>query len=189
MARRLASLLVAAIALAALLVAPQLASGAAGPEAQDRVGAFDRAAADRIGGRSDESPCKRSGSAVNSGEIASAYLVAGRGGGSALDEASEAAFRAARGPISVKPKHYPGTGGGWSKFAQGVDIDATVREALQSPGVIFRPNRDAAGNLIPGYRTYTDLGRTVGTRGETGVRVIVTPDGAVKTAFPGRPWG
>lgn len=115
--------------------------------------------------------------------------LAAKGGVSALEEASETAFRASRGPINISRKHYPGAGGGYSKFEQGIEIDATVREALQSPGAIFRPNRNAAGDIIPGYRVYTDLGRTVGTRGETGLRTIVSPDGRVITSFPGRPWG
>ncbi len=114
---------------------------------------------------------------------------AAKAGASALEEASEAAFRASRGPINISRKHYPGAGGRHSKFEQGVDIDATVREALQSPAAIFRPNRNAAGDIIPGYRIYTDLGRTVGTRGETGLRTIVSPDGRIITSFPGKPWG
>lgn len=115
--------------------------------------------------------------------------LAAKAGASALEEASEAAFRASRGPINISRKHYPGAGGRHSRFEQGVDIDATVREALQSPGAIFRPNRNAAGDIVPGYRVYADLGRTVGTRGETGLRAIVSPDGRVITSFPGKPWG
>jgi RHS repeat-associated protein len=113
---------------------------------------------------------------------------AASGGFSALEAASDAAFRASRGPINVSRKHYPGAGGRYSKFGQGVDIDATIRDALQSPDATFRPNRTGGGDLIPGYRVYTDLGHTVGTRGETGVRTIVSPDGQVITAFPGKPW-
>lgn len=114
--------------------------------------------------------------------------AATKGGLGALEEASEAAFRASQGPIKISRKHFPGAGGGYNKFAEGVDIDATIREALRAPGAVFRPNRNAAGELIPGYRVYTDLGRTVGTKGETGIRTIVSPDGRVITSYPGTPW-
>jgi RHS repeat-associated protein len=99
--------------------------------------------------------------------------------GSALEDASLASFKAAAGPINISPKHLPGAGGRFNKFAQGVDPEAAVREGLQSPNAIFRPNPDH-----PGYRVDTDLGRVIGEGGRTTVRTIVSSDGRVITAFP-----
>jgi hypothetical protein len=107
-----------------------------------------------------------------------ATKAAPRAGASALEDASRASFKAAEGPINISRKHLPGAGGRYNKFAEGVDADGVVREALRSPNAIFRPN--PAG----GYRVDTDLGRAIGQGGRTSLRSIVSPDGRVVTAFP-----
>jgi hypothetical protein len=68
---------------------------------------------------------------------------------------------------------------GDQEFAQ----DA-VRAALNSRNAAFKPNyRD--GVFDPSrFRVETNLGRIVGTKGETGVRVVVDWKGRVVTAFP-----
>jgi RHS repeat-associated protein len=101
-----------------------------------------------------------------------------RAGASALEDASQAAFNAAEGPINISRKHLPGAGGRYNKFAEGVDVDSVVRDALRSPNALFRPNPGG------GYRIDTDLGRAIGQGGRRTVRTIVSDDGRVITAFP-----
>ena len=102
--------------------------------------------------------------------------------GSILDDASRAAFDAADnvGSFSVKPKHLPGGGGKYNKFDYGVDPNAAIREALTSDAAQFLPNP----NLPNTFRVVTDLGRPIGTKGQTSIRVIVGMDGQVINAFP-----
>lgn len=106
-------------------------------------------------------------------------------GSSVLREASEAAFRAADdlSGFTVKAKHLPGASGGWAKFGYGVDPRAAVRQALTSEGAVFAPNPQIPAT----FRVTTDLGYSVGTRGETGLRVVVGYDGRIITAFPVKP--
>ncbi len=101
---------------------------------------------------------------------------------SLLDDASRAAFDAADdiGSFSVKLKHLPGSGGRYNKFDYGVDPNAAIQEALRSDAAQFLPNP----NLPDTFRVVTDLGRPIGTRGESTLRVIVGLDGQVINAFP-----
>lgn len=101
-----------------------------------------------------------------------------RAGVSALEDASQAGFKAAEGPINISRKHFAGAGGRYNKFAEGVDVDSVVREALRSPNAMFRPNPGG------GYRIDTDLGRAIGQGGRRTVRTVVAEDGRVITAFP-----
>ena len=105
-------------------------------------------------------------------------------GASALEDASAAAFKAADNidAFTLSAKHLPGAGGTWTKFGSGVDPRAAIEEALRSKGAMFRPNAGTSDR----FRVVTDLGRVVGSRGETAVRVVVSNDGRVITAFPVR---
>jgi hypothetical protein len=102
---------------------------------------------------------------------------------SMLARASEAAFRAAgrADDFALGAKHAAGAGGRWAKFAEGVNPNAALREALSAPGARVLPN-DANS-----FRVVTDLGRIVGSRGETGIRAVVDFEGRVVTWFPVRP--
>jgi hypothetical protein len=55
-----------------------------------------------------------------------------------------------------------------------------VSEAISSPNAMFFNNP----NLENTFRIQTDLGRVIGTKGETSVRAIMGYDGAVINAFP-----
>lgn len=78
--------------------------------------------------------------------------------------------------------HLPGAGGNWNRFAAGVDPDATIAQALRSPSARFLPNGEGT------FKVVTDLGFQVGENAsQTGVRVIVTTDGRIITAFPVKP--
>jgi hypothetical protein len=108
-----------------------------------------------------------------------AYSASGRG----LAAASRAAFRAAENVsnFQVPLKHLPGAGGNWAKFAEGVDLRGAIAQALQSAGARFLPNGETSFNVI------ADLGTAVGSKGQTGVRVIVDFTGKIITAFPVHP--
>jgi len=102
---------------------------------------------------------------------------------SASAAASRAAFKAADnvGAFKLLRKHLPGARGRWNKFAADVDPVAVIEEALRSADATFTPN--GVSGL---FRVITGLARTVGSKGETAIRVIVVNDGAIWTAFPVR---
>jgi len=104
-------------------------------------------------------------------------------GGSRLAEASSSAFRAADrvGDWTISAKHLPGAGGRWNKWAEGVDINGSVANALRSEGASFLPN---AGTAADRFIVRTNMGSVVGTRGETFVKVVVSNDGRIITAYP-----
>jgi len=131
-------------------------------------------------------PGAQTGGDANPGEVggegSSEPFISLVAPGSILDDASRAAFDAADnvGSFSVKPKHLPGGGGKYNKFDYGVDPNAAIREALTSDAAQFLPNP----NLPNTFRVVTDLGRPIGTKGQTSIRVIVGMDGQVINAFP-----
>ncbi|HEV7680261.1 MAG TPA: kelch repeat-containing protein [Candidatus Dormibacteraeota bacterium] len=100
---------------------------------------------------------------------------------SALATASRTAFTAAEEAknFTVPLKHVFGAAGRWAKFGQGVDANAAIGDALRSADAVFSPN-----NVEGAFRVTTNLGRVIGSRGETALRVVVGDDGAIWTAFP-----
>ncbi|WP_438422328.1 hypothetical protein [Aquimarina macrocephali] len=115
--------------------------------------------------------------------------VAGRAGNvartsNALARASKASFTAADdlGSIFVKNEHLNIGSGKFVKFNT-TDIGIArqiVQEALRSPNAQFLSNP----NLLNTFRVHTNLGRVIGTKGQTSVRVIVGFDSKVINAFP-----
>ena len=102
---------------------------------------------------------------------------------SVLDDASQAAYKAADyvDDFSVSNKHLLDAGGTWQKFATNDKsvINNWIKDALNSPNAQFLPN-----NIDGSYRIVTDLGYTVGSKGETTIRVVIGADGKIWTAFP-----
>jgi len=96
-----------------------------------------------------------------------------------LEKASNAAFRAAKN-VFVKAKHMANARGWASKFAPGVDAHAAVREALTSPNALFLTNQKDPRR----FRVVTDLGRVIGSAGQTTIRAVVDFSGNLITAFP-----
>ncbi|MEU2622939.1 hypothetical protein ABZ642_33260 [Streptomyces sp. NPDC007157] len=94
------------------------------------------------------------------------------------------AFKAAEKPseIFVKNKHLSTSAGGWAKFDSDSipQVQSWVAEALKSKNAVFLPNKDTSFKMI------VDLGRSIGTRGETGIRIMVGEDGVVFNCFPER---
>ncbi|GAA1593695.1 hypothetical protein GCM10009789_54680 [Kribbella sancticallisti] len=103
--------------------------------------------------------------------------------GSRLAEASRSAFRASENPgtIFIKDKHLAGFGGRYGKFDSTDigEVQGWVAEGLRSDGAIFKPN-----GLEGTFKVEVDMGRAIGTKGQTGIRAIVTDDGRVINAFP-----
>jgi RHS repeat-associated protein len=110
-------------------------------------------------------------------------LRAAAASGRGLAAASRAAFRAAEEVSSfrVPLKHLPGAGGNWAKFAEGVDPHGAIAQALRSAGARFLPNSETS------FKVIADLGTAVGSKGQTGVRVIVDFTGRIISAFPVHP--
>jgi hypothetical protein len=108
------------------------------------------------------------------------------GATSKLAEASGLAFKAI-GKVDdfvLKAKHLPGgPGKSWSKFADGVDYREAIREALGSSSAAFLPNSEGRS----GFVIITDLGRQIGSKGQTGVKVVLDEVGEIVTAYPFKP--
>lgn len=104
----------------------------------------------------------------------------------AIRVASEAADAAAAnaGSIFIKDKHLSTFGGNYAKFATADKAEAQswVAEALTSDRAVFRSN-----GLDGTFKVETDMARAIGTKGQTGIRVIVAYDGRVINAFPFNP--
>jgi RHS repeat-associated protein len=101
---------------------------------------------------------------------------------SALGTASGAAYAAAQNAnkFTVPLKHLANSAGRWAKFAQGVDPQQVIREALSSPNAQFLPNSESSSSFV----VVTNLGRTIGSKGETSVKVVVDYTGNIWTAYP-----
>jgi hypothetical protein len=101
----------------------------------------------------------------------------------ALSAASEAAFSAADdiSKIFIKNKHLSSFHGNYAKYAttDKAEVQSLVAEALRSDAAIFKTN-----GLAGTFKVQTDLGRAIGTRGQTGIRAIVADDGRVINNFP-----
>ena len=94
--------------------------------------------------------------------------------------------RAKLGQFQVKNKHLLG-GGGHRKAARfNVSDQASARalidEALESPNALIF--RNTGTHESTSFRVVTDLGRPIGTKGQTAVRVVIGEDGMVFNAFP-----
>ncbi|MDT4329330.1 hypothetical protein ACQE3E_07055 [Methylomonas sp. MED-D] len=104
--------------------------------------------------------------------------------GSALANASSSAFKAADNVVAWTPKNkhlLDSTAQRAAKFNTNSfdDIQSVVAEALRSPNAKFMTN-----NVDDSFRVVIDLGREIGSKGQTSVRVIVGNDGKIWNAFP-----
>jgi RHS repeat-associated protein len=79
-------------------------------------------------------------------------------------------------------KHLAQAGGRFAKFNTNSvgSVRKIVYDALRSPGRSIHVQADGR------YRITADLGRAIGTKGETSVRVVVSPSGKIITSFPVR---
>jgi len=102
-------------------------------------------------------------------------------GTSEIGKASKAALEAAKNAdqFVVSRKHLFGAKGRYNKFAKNVDHVKAIREALISDMATFRAN-----TRPDSYVVMTDIGRTVGSKGESRVKVVIGKDGKIWTAYP-----
>ena len=101
-----------------------------------------------------------------------------------LSDLSKIALKAADGVSIWNPtrKHFKNAGGNWAKFNTDDvgQIRNMVQEILRSENSIFKANPQSPNT----FRVEGDLGREVGTKGQTKIRVILGEDGGIITAFP-----
>ena len=101
-----------------------------------------------------------------------------------LQKASNAALKAAQkvGKFSISSKHLARAGGRWAKFASNskTQINRWIKEALKSKNAMFYPNGSKDGS----YYLITDLGRRIGTKGQTSIKVVFDLYGNIWTALP-----
>jgi uncharacterized protein YukE len=116
----------------------------------------------------------------------SAELEAGRAAALRLEQLAAEAKQAGGDDylriLTVPLKHAPAAAGRWAKFAEGVDPHGAIAEALRSEDAVFSRN----GDLDTSFRVQADLGRVIGTKGETSVRVVLDFTGKIWTSFPVR---
>jgi hypothetical protein len=86
----------------------------------------------------------------------------------------------------VKPKHLSTSGGNGAKFScsSKAEVETMLREAMKNGNI-----KSAADNGVTkmgnrSYRIVIDAGKPVGTKGETLVRMVLSEDGSMLSAFP-----
>ncbi len=93
-----------------------------------------------------------------------------------LNETSQSAFKAADNvsEFPVSNKHLMDAGGRWQKFdtTDKGQVNTWVQEGLRSENAQILPN-----NQEKLYKIITDLSKTIETRGETKIQVIIGADG------------
>lgn len=174
--------LTAIVAVVVTLLSCATASAATTAGAETRVGASGVVVEPAVGPPEHIIAGQRLG---NDGQQVVTVVATGgpANGASRLAESSNSAFRAADNidDWSVSAKHLPGAGGRWNKWAEGVDINGSVAGGLRSEGASFLPN---AGTATDRFIVRTNMGSILGTRGETFVKVVVSNDARIITAYP-----
>lgn len=111
--------------------------------------------------------------------------VAKNGSWDAIDNASKTAFNSAKNDVASwtpKDKHIIGTSASRSAQFNTNNLEkirTLVKDALNSPSALFLPNSQPSS-----FRVVADLGKLIGTKQQTSVRIIVGEDGKIWNAFP-----
>jgi hypothetical protein len=86
----------------------------------------------------------------------------------------------------VKPKHLSTTSGGSRQFLGGtkLEAEAILRDAMRNGNItsITDNGLTTAGNQS--YEIIIDAGKSIGTRGENLVKIILSEDGGMLSAYP-----
>ena len=86
----------------------------------------------------------------------------------------------------VKPKHLSTTGGNGQKFigASKAEAESILKDALLNGKIISISDNGLtkAGNAS--YEIIIDAGKTVGTKGENLVKIVISSDGGMLSAYP-----
>ena len=100
---------------------------------------------------------------------------------SGIRKASKAAIKASKSVSKwkIKNKHLSNAKGNFQKFSSTnkSQIRQWVSDALKSPDAVFYPDGDD-------YYILTNMGKKIGTKGETIIKVCFKKNGFIKTAFP-----
>ena len=101
---------------------------------------------------------------------------------SGIRKASNAAFKAA-GKVrkfTVSSKHLSNAGGRYAKFAttKQSQVQSWISQALKSQNATFYPNGSNS------YYIITNMGKTIGTKGERLIKVVFDTAGKIWTAYP-----
>lgn len=78
----------------------------------------------------------------------------------------------------VPLKHLPTAGGNWAKFAPGANPHFTIWRALLSFGT--KP----VANSATSYKLIVNVGRVIGTKGQTRIKIIFDRFGKIWTSYP-----
>ncbi len=86
----------------------------------------------------------------------------------------------------VKPKHLSTTGGNGQKFigASKTDAESVLKDALSNGKIVSISDNGLtkAGNAS--YEIIIDAEKTVGTKGENLVKIVISSDGGMLSAYP-----
>lgn len=86
----------------------------------------------------------------------------------------------------VKPKHLSTTGGNGQKFigASKAEAESILKDALSNGKIVSITDNGLtkAGNAS--YEIIIDAGKTVGTKGENLVKIVISSDGGMLSAYP-----
>ena len=86
----------------------------------------------------------------------------------------------------VKPKHLSTTGGNGQKFigASKVEAESILKDTLSNGKIVSISDNGLtkAGNAS--YEIVIDAGKTVGTKGENLVKIVISSDGGMLSAYP-----
>ncbi len=101
-----------------------------------------------------------------------------------LDKLSQAANYAADkiNQFSLSAKHLLNAGGNYAKFNTNsmYTIRLWLQQALRSTNVVFMPNGDSETS----FRIYTDMGRVIGSKGQTIIKIVLDQGRKIWTAYP-----
>ena len=79
---------------------------------------------------------------------------------------------------TVKPYHLQGSKGGRSKFLSEVNPNSYIAKALRSRRAKVVKNSSDSWSLV------ADMGRVIGTKGQTRIKVVFTRTGKIVTSYP-----
>ncbi|KAF0193438.1 MAG: hypothetical protein FD169_2505 [Bacillota bacterium] len=103
-----------------------------------------------------------------------------------MQQVSDAVYAAADkiADFTVKAKHLMSHQQGFSKFATDSQqqVQAWVRQALQSSNAMFMPDPNNAGR----FQAFVDMGQAIGTKGQQIIKIVLTEAGKIITAYPER---
>ena len=86
----------------------------------------------------------------------------------------------------VKPKHLSITGGNGQKFigASKIEAESILREALSNGEIISITDNGLTKVGNQSYEIIIDAGKTIGTKGEHLIQIILSEDGGMLSAYP-----